>query len=190
MPSGQILHRSGLCPFQEGVGRWERVEQKGPFLVKVVAKHLLCHFHPQAQALDRPRMKRQPQQRGWVKTYIRQDGEASTRLSDYPVKVRPTPQVLRSPVAKIHSKQAPGSCLVTWQMFSHLGRCTNGTESLSVPGRHSEKKLLSHPAPIPTCPLLLERVSVIIAGREDQHSHQRGAYESVSRDKTDNTILL
>lgn len=86
---------------------------QGPFLARVVVKHLLCPFHPQAQALHRPRMKRLQQQRCWVKTYSRQDGEASTSLQNCPVKVRPIPQVLRSLVAKIHSKQAPGTYLVT-----------------------------------------------------------------------------
>lgn len=124
---------------------------EGPFLARLAVKHLLCPFHPQAQVLHRPRIKRLQQRRAWVKAYTRQDGEASAGLQDCPAKVRPTPQVLRSLVGKIHSRQAPGTYSVTQQMCSHLGRCANGTESLSGPGMCSEKMLLSHPAPVPTC---------------------------------------
>lgn len=126
---------------------------------------------PSSPSASQAKIKRLQQQRGWVKTYTRQDGEASAGLQDCPVKVRPTPQVLRSLVGKIHSRQAPGTYSVTRQMCSHLGRCANGTESLSVPGMRSEKMLLSHPAPIPTCSPLPEGVPVVIGGSKDQHSH-------------------
>lgn len=100
---------------------------EGPFLARVVVKHLLCPFHHQAQVLHRPRMKRLQKQRGWVKTYSRRDGEASASLQHCPVKVRPTLHVLSSLVAKIPSKQASGTYLLTWQMCSHLGRCANSS---------------------------------------------------------------
>jgi len=46
---------------------------EGPFLARVVVKHLLCPFHPQVQALHKPRMKsaaaerlgEKVQQAGW-----------------------------------------------------------------------------------------------------------------------------
>lgn len=62
-------------------------------------------------------------------------------------------------------------------MYLHLGKCTNGTRSLSVLGRYWKKTLFSHPALIPTCSPLLELVFLIISGREDQQSHQRDVCE-------------
>lgn len=64
MPSGQILHGSGFCPFREDVARWGKGGAKGPFLLgHLSVKHQLYLFHPPAPAPHGSRMKGLQQQR-------------------------------------------------------------------------------------------------------------------------------
>lgn len=136
MPSGQILHGSGFCTLQEDEARWERVEQRDDFW-PVLSWNACCTSSTIKHQLFKSQEWRDcSSSRAWMNTYSRQDLWASTSLQDCPWRVRRDPTVLRPLAAG--SVSVPGTCLVTQQMCSHLGRCANGTESLSLPGRCSE----------------------------------------------------
>lgn len=123
MPSGQILHGSGFCPFREDVARWGKGGAEEPFLLgHLFVKHQLYLFHPPAPAPHGSRMKGLQQQRDLDEniqhTALLSEGQAYPTGLEVP--------------GRWDSLTAPGTFLVTQQMSSHLGSWDNSAESLSL----------------------------------------------------------